>query len=1140
MDAIAARRALALLPGRLLPLLVLVLAATLVSPSVSSAAAERTAFVAAPETTPSQPRPAAGPRTGLARQVFGFLPYWELADPSLRLRYGLLSTIAYFGVGVAPDGSLQRRDAAGKPTVGWAGWTGARMTAVVREAHRNRARVVLTLTMFAWTPGGAAAQARLLDDPAARRRLAREAAQAVRARGADGVNLDFEPLAAGHEAGFVALVRTLRTELDRSGRHLDLTFDTTGLIANYPVARATGRGAADAVLVMGYDYRTSDSSVAGSIAPLAGPRYDLADTLLSYLAVVPASRVILGIGWYGRAWPTVSADLNASTQTGARYGASVAVTYDAALGAARGRTVRWDAREATSWFAYRRQACSPTFGCVTTWRQVYYDDDRAMRLKYDLANLAGIRGVGIWALGYEGTHAEPWTAIADKFLRDTTAPRAGIRVLDAVQRDEGFLVDWSGWDDRSGVAGYDVQVSADGGPWRAWLTATRSGADVWLGRDGHAYAFRVRARDRSGNVGAWSTSSRSAPDVGLKPGGFARVLVDGLAARDRADPTGTRRDALAAGTVVAITDGPVTSGGVTWLGVDESAATWPPVSLVHRGVWIPVSSAGQPALLAIPSPDRTRVDAGLSGLSFGGVGAASIGAGTTAVARRSFSPDGDGTQDALRIEWHARVTFDSLTLRVLSSSGKLLGSRPVPARSAGDQSYAWDGSVGGRTLRDGRYLLQLVGTSGGTSYAAPSAQPSTPVQAAAYAVTIDTVGPARGLVSLTGRRLSPNGDGRHDSVVVAGTAAGADRWTFTAAPIVGGKVGAPVRSMAGTGASARVTWDGRADDGTVVPDGRYRLTIRNLDWAGNGPKAAWTVPVDTRAPLTTAAAAPALISPDGDGTADRAAIRWTSDEPASGALSIAGGGGSVRRFAIGPGSGGTVAWDGRDARGRLVPDGRYVASLELVDAAGNRAAKRVVVAVDRPVSGLAWSVSAFDPLDGDGRADTARLRARLGKSATVALRIEDARGALVRTIWSARARGAGDLAWTWDGRDGRHSLVPAGRYVAVLTVTTPLGTTELRRTIDVAAFAVSALPTSVAAGSFVTLFFRTVEPLRSIPTVTVVEGGATVSRARAVSAGGGRFIATVRIGRAGPVSIVIAARDAAGGTNVTRLSTRAR
>ena len=186
------------------------------------------------------------------------------------------------GSALTASGDLVKRNADGSTSVGWAGWTSSRLTSVINEAHRHGTRVVLTVQSFAWTTGQARNQSALLGSAAARLRLARQIAAAVRDRGADGVNLDFEPLASGRADEFVAFVRSLRSELDKLARGYQVTFDTTGWIGNYPIEAATAPGAADAVFVMGYDYRTAGSSVAGSIAPArrAGLRPDRHDPRL--------------------------------------------------------------------------------------------------------------------------------------------------------------------------------------------------------------------------------------------------------------------------------------------------------------------------------------------------------------------------------------------------------------------------------------------------------------------------------------------------------------------------------------------------------------------------------------------------------------------------------------------------------------------------------------------------------------------------------------------------------------------------------------------------------------------------------------------------------------------------------------------
>jgi spore germination protein YaaH/flagellar hook assembly protein FlgD len=360
---------------------------------------------------------------GLKREVFGWLPYWELTDSSTRLDWQTLSTIAYFGVGAAGNGDLQRKNADGSTTVGWSGWTSSKMTSVINTAHANGTRVVLTIQSFAWTASGVTRQKALLGSPANRANLARQIAAAVRDRGADGVNLDFEPIVSTYADEFTALVRTLRAELDKIHKGYQLTFDTTGWIGNYPLEQATAPGAADAVVIMGYDYRTSSTKLVGSVAPIGGPTYDVTDTVVDFLSRLPASKVILGVPYYGRAWSTSTDQVHASNISGTKYGASASVVYGTAVQYAADHGRRWDPVDGVAWTAYRRQNCTAAYGCVNPWRQLYYDDAQALGLKYDLINRYNLRGAGIWALGYDGTRPELYAMLKAKFITDKIPPK---------------------------------------------------------------------------------------------------------------------------------------------------------------------------------------------------------------------------------------------------------------------------------------------------------------------------------------------------------------------------------------------------------------------------------------------------------------------------------------------------------------------------------------------------------------------------------------------------------------------------------------------------------------------------------------------------------------------------------------------
>ena len=358
----------------------------------------------------------------LRREVFGFLPYWEVNASDLSIQYDKISTIAYFGVGAAGDGTLMKLDSDGSVTTGWGGWTSSRMTSILNEAHRTGTRVVLTVQSFGWNTSGLNRQKQLLGSATNRLRLARAIVAAVRDRGADGVNLDFEPLASGYGPQFTALARTIRAEFDKVAKGYQITFDTLGSIGNYPIEDATAPGGADAIFVMGYDYRTAAHSPVGSVAPLSRTGYDIRETVAAYAARVSPSKLILGVPYYGRAWSTDSALLNANNISGVKYGASSTVVYTAALPVFAENGKNYDTKEQVAWTAYRRQNCTATYGCVNPWRELYVDDARALGAKYAVVNQYNLRGAGIWALGYDGTRPELWQAIEDAFVTDTVPP----------------------------------------------------------------------------------------------------------------------------------------------------------------------------------------------------------------------------------------------------------------------------------------------------------------------------------------------------------------------------------------------------------------------------------------------------------------------------------------------------------------------------------------------------------------------------------------------------------------------------------------------------------------------------------------------------------------------------------------------
>ena len=155
-------------------------------------------------------------------------------------------------------------------------------------------------------------------------------------------------------------------------------------------------------MVMGYDYHWSGSTTTGPVAPLAGwGTYNVAWTIADYVRWgAPRSRMLLGVPYYGYRWPTASGDAGAATS-----GTGTALAYSTVVQEAEAHGRLWDATSSTPW--YREQ--------TPQWRQGWYDDAQSLGAKYARVVSEELAGVGIWALGYDGTRPELWGALADAF-----------------------------------------------------------------------------------------------------------------------------------------------------------------------------------------------------------------------------------------------------------------------------------------------------------------------------------------------------------------------------------------------------------------------------------------------------------------------------------------------------------------------------------------------------------------------------------------------------------------------------------------------------------------------------------------------------------------------------------------------------
>ncbi len=84
---------------------------------------------------------------------------------------------------------------------------------------------------------------------------------------------------------------------------------------------------------------------------------------------------------------------------------------------------------------------------------------------------------------------------------DTVPPSSSVNALAPATLGPNVDVSWSGSDaGGSGIASYDIFVSANGGPWTEWLAATTNTSAVFVGANSNSYSFYSLAADNVGNV----------------------------------------------------------------------------------------------------------------------------------------------------------------------------------------------------------------------------------------------------------------------------------------------------------------------------------------------------------------------------------------------------------------------------------------------------------------------------------------------------------------------------------------------------------------------------------------------------------------------------------------------------------------
>lgn len=326
---------------------------------------------------------------GLTRAVFGYLPDWEYSTAKNYLNYDLLTHIAAFDFTVSNTGAITN------PSY-WP-WTD-----LINAAHSKGVKVIMCVVNFT-----ASDIHTIITNATVKNTFFANVKSRLIQYSLDGVNIDFEGLnTADRGAAINTFMNELTTYIHQQVPGAEVSF--AGPAVNWGGWDLPGLAAScDYIFIMGYDFYGSWSSSSGPSAPLTGGSYNITNTLKSttsgYGNVVSSNpgKLILGVPYYGNKWKTKTSSAYSDTIS---YVSSMRYRNTAVDEVSYGRL--WDAGSQTPWYRYQLSG---------VWHQVWYEDTVSLGLKYNLAESKNLKGVGMWALGYDGDKSELWELLRRKF-----------------------------------------------------------------------------------------------------------------------------------------------------------------------------------------------------------------------------------------------------------------------------------------------------------------------------------------------------------------------------------------------------------------------------------------------------------------------------------------------------------------------------------------------------------------------------------------------------------------------------------------------------------------------------------------------------------------------------------------------------
>lgn len=334
----------------------------------------------------------------LNKMVFGWHPYWQ-SGLEVNYQWNLLSDLCFFGYEVNPD------DGNAITTNGWE--TNSAVTAALQHGTKVHLCVILFDN-----------HVKFFNNPDAQNRLINNLINAIRTRGAHGINIDFEAVPISQKDKMTNFIVNLSIAMHAANPSYQLSVCLYAVdwedLFDEPILSQY----VDFFTILGYDYYWAGSSQAGPNDPLYGfsDSYDwsLSRTVTYYRNQgISENKLVLGLPYYGKEWETVSNTIPANT-TGNNY-------YSRTYRSIRNNNSGFYTAQ-NSVYNQRSQTTVYIFMNGGTWRQCWITEADGMKKRLDFVNQRNLKGIAIWALGYDDGYTDFWDAIEAKITDCSVTP----------------------------------------------------------------------------------------------------------------------------------------------------------------------------------------------------------------------------------------------------------------------------------------------------------------------------------------------------------------------------------------------------------------------------------------------------------------------------------------------------------------------------------------------------------------------------------------------------------------------------------------------------------------------------------------------------------------------------------------------